>query len=444
MVQLFQNHPGLWFVVATLLPLASFVIVLLWLGTRLIGRRYRETAAGKAVYEALGGDTPVRGPAYVATAAIALSCVCSVAGFVQFLQRHPGDETQIAELETKLEGLKEQRENISRASAPNRWLEKTQEIRAVEEQIHEVESHWSGRFNWATVGTAPKPKDPDKETAQVWLPIWKPMTALSLGFRIDHLSGLMFVMVTFVATLIHLFSIGYMSDELQTDVEDHQVHTEFGHLRRPGRFGRFFLFLSLFCFSMLNLVLADNLFQVFISWELVGICSYLLISFYFERHSAGNAANKAFIVNRVGDAGFIIGLLIVWATFGTFNFQEIFAHLRAPNRDSHGPIALAGKIVRAEPIPADQLKEDERPEPGTRKLKVTGGANNAGGSEVLLYPLRWPDHYHGPRPGGEITVRDNPDWTDADPEDEQTTTMPYWLLVAAGLGLFLGCVGKSA
>ena len=72
------------------------------------------------------------------------------------------------------------------------------------------------------------------------------------------------------------------------------------------------MYLSLFCFSMLNLVLADNLFQVFVSWELVGICSYLLIGFYFERQSASNAANKAFITNRVGDAGFIIGLLILW------------------------------------------------------------------------------------------------------------------------------------
>src|SRR5262249_56174973 len=104
---------------------------------------------------------------------------------------------------------------------------------------------------------------------------------------------------------IPLCSIRYMSDGLEPTVEDHQVQTEEGQLKRRGRFGRFFLFLSLFCFSMLNLVLADNLFQVFLSWELVGICSYLLISFYYERRSASNAANKAFIVNRVGDAGFI-------------------------------------------------------------------------------------------------------------------------------------------
>src|SRR5262249_44906058 len=140
-------------------------------------------------------------------------------------------------------------------------------------------------------------------------------TALQLGYYIDFLAALMFVMVTFVAALIHLFSIGYMSEELAETVEDHQVdlvghhwahaegHTEEDHgsvgrhLRRRGRFGRFFMYLSLFCFSMLNLVLADNLFQVFLSWELVGICSYLLIGFYYERQSAANAANKAFITN---------------------------------------------------------------------------------------------------------------------------------------------------
>src|SRR5437764_7225181 len=81
---------------------------------------------------------------------------------------------------------------------------------------------------------------------------------------------------------------------------------------------------------MLNLLLADNLFQVFISWELVGICSFLLIGFYYERQSASNAANKAFITNRVGDAGFILGLLILWTYVGTFNFEEIFR--RVPRR----------------------------------------------------------------------------------------------------------------
>src|SRR5207302_8272906 len=153
------------------------------------------------------------------------------------------------------------------------------------------------------------------------------------------------------ATLIHLFWMGYMADERHHVVEDHQVHGEDGHLHRRGRYGRFFMFFSLCCFSMLNLVLADNLFQVFISWELVGICSYLLIGFYYERQSASDAANKAFITNRVGDVGFIMGLMIIWTFIGTFNFQDVFTQVRAPLTDSHGAKAgqLAGKIIRATP-----------------------------------------------------------------------------------------------
>src|SRR5205823_471238 len=122
-----------------------------------------------------------------------------------------------------------------------------------------------------------------------------------------------------------------------------------GHLKRRGRYGRFFMYLSLFCFSMLNLILADNLFQIFISWELVGICSYLLIGFYYERTSASNAANKAFITNRIGDAGFIIGMLILWSYVGTFNFEGLFKAVRAPDADTHHTaMPLAGQVVRGD------------------------------------------------------------------------------------------------
>ena len=178
------------------------------------------------------------------------------------------------------------------------------------------EGKWAGKIAWAGVG---------KKNNEI-----QPASLLTVGFRIDHLSAIMFLMVTFIATLIHLFSAGYMAEELDKEVADHSIHTEHGHFHRRGRFGRFFLFLSLFCFSMLNLILADNLFQVFVSWELVGVCSYLLIGFYYERQSASNAANKAFITNRVGDAGFIIGVLILWTTVGTLNFQEIFQQIRSP------------------------------------------------------------------------------------------------------------------
>ena len=176
-----------------------------------------------------------------------------------------------------------------------------------------------------------RPPTDDRAVRPAWR--WRS----KLGYQIDTLTALMFAMVTFIGTCIFIFSLGYMRDETQEMVEDHEVdcsgRTRAGsmrtatrwrtedpacpltdraltHFTRRGRFGRFFMYLSLFCFSMLNLVLADNLFQVFVSWELVGVCSFLLIGFYYERPSASNAANKAFIINRVGDAGFIVGLLI--------------------------------------------------------------------------------------------------------------------------------------
>ncbi|MFO0937022.1 MAG: NADH-quinone oxidoreductase subunit L [Gemmataceae bacterium] len=141
---------------------------------------------------------------------------------------------------------------------------------------------------------------------------------VNLGYRIDRLTAITVSMVTVVSTLIVLFSIGYMHDERKRDYDDHAIH-----IHRRGRFGRFFAYLGLFAFSMLNLLIADNLLQVFISWELVGVCSFFLIGFYTERPTACAAANKAFIVNRVGDAGFLIALFIAWMNFHTFNIAEI-------------------------------------------------------------------------------------------------------------------------
>ena len=132
-----------------------------------------------------------------------------------------------------------------------------------------------------------------------------------MAFLIDPLSCLMIMVVTGVGTLIHLYSIGYM-------------HGEEG-------FYRFFAYLNLFCMSMLLLVLGSNMLVMFIGWEGVGLCSYLLIGYYFHKKSAGDAAKKAFVMNRVGDFGFLIGLFTLYWWFGsnhniwTVNFMEIKA-----------------------------------------------------------------------------------------------------------------------
>ncbi|HMF16545.1 MAG TPA: proton-conducting transporter membrane subunit, partial [Gemmataceae bacterium] len=333
---IFYEQPGLLYVVATLLPLAAFVFLLLAGGLRNYVRPQRESSSVAAtLYQMLGGDVPIKFAAYVATGAIGLAFVFSLIGAVTYFGEAHDVEHEIAHLKKEkgelAEGLQKARKN------PQKQAIIREKQKEVDKKLADEEGRWSGHIPWASVfpsGLA------DAERG----------TILSVGFHIDHLSVVMFLMVTLIATLIHIFSIGYMGEEVNRVVEDHEVHTADGHLHRRGRFGRFFLFLALFCFSMLNLILADNLFQVFISWELVGLCSYLLIGFYFERTSASNAANKAFITNRIGDAGFIIGMLIIWTYVGSFNFQDIFARLRSPLKDSHGTtLDLGGQIVRAKP-----------------------------------------------------------------------------------------------
>jgi len=131
---------------------------------------------------------------------------------------------------------------------------------------------------------------------------------LHIGLTIDRLTAVMLLLVTAVSALVHIYTIGYMQGE-------------------PG-YARFFSCIALFTFSMLMLVLADNFLQLFVFWEAVGLCSYLLIGHWYERPSACSAATKAFIVNRVGDFGFLLGLLLVWTTFGSLDYSDVFAKAR--------------------------------------------------------------------------------------------------------------------
>jgi len=158
-------------------------------------------------------------------------------------------------------------------------------------------------------------KDSEKVHQQV-IVSWMSVGQLQIdwGFLLDPLSALMILVVTGVGTLIHLYSIGYM-------------HGEVG-------FYRYFSYLNLFCFSMLMLVLGNNALVMFVGWEGVGLCSYLLIGYYFEKKSASDAAKKAFVMNRIGDFGFLCGLLTLFWSLGskgvwTVNFVEIAenAHL---------------------------------------------------------------------------------------------------------------------
>ncbi|HLO10529.1 MAG TPA: NADH-quinone oxidoreductase subunit L [Desulfobacteria bacterium] len=127
---------------------------------------------------------------------------------------------------------------------------------------------------------------------------------LNTGILIDNVTAVMLLVVTIVSTLVHLFSIGYMHGD--------------------PRYSRFFAYLSIFSFSMLGLVLAESFLFIYIFWELVGLSSYLLIGFWFEKKSASDAGKKAFIVNRIGDFGFLIGILIIYATCGVLGYDQVF------------------------------------------------------------------------------------------------------------------------
>ncbi len=122
--------------------------------------------------------------------------------------------------------------------------------------------------------------------------------------QVDQLSAVMLLVVTGVGFLIHLYSAGYMHGD-------------------PG-YARYFTYLNLFVFSMVMLVLAGNFLLLYVFWEAVGLCSYLLIGFWYEKQSASDAGKKAFIVNRVGDFGFGLGIILIWTTFGTLNYAEVF------------------------------------------------------------------------------------------------------------------------
>ena len=161
-----------------------------------------------------------------------------------------------------------------------------------------------GRFAWGE-------PEPYNGTVYTWAVAGG--LRMEIGFLIDQLSALMMVVVTFVSLMVHIYTIGYMHDD-------------------PG-YQRFFSYINLFTFAMLMLVMANNFLQLFFGWEAVGLVSYLLIGFWFTRERAVFASLKAFLVNRVGDFGFLLGIALLLAYFGSLDYQQIFSAVQAqPNQ----------------------------------------------------------------------------------------------------------------
>jgi NADH-quinone oxidoreductase subunit L len=142
-------------------------------------------------------------------------------------------------------------------------------------------------------------------TLYQWIPAGK--FVVDVGFHVDALTACLLIVVTTIGMLVHVYSIGYMAHD-------------------PGTW-RFFAYLNLFMFSMLLLVLADNFLVIFVAWELVGLSSYLLIGFWYRKRTAALASKKAFIVNRVGDVGFALGIMLIFVSLGTLNVQEVLQRI---------------------------------------------------------------------------------------------------------------------
>ena len=150
---------------------------------------------------------------------------------------------------------------------------------------------------------------------------------IDLGIKLDNLTVIMLFVVNLISFLVHLFSIEYMKGD--------------------KRYNRYFAYLGIFTFSMLGIVLTHNILMMYIFWELVGLSSYLLIGFWFEKKSASDAAKKAFLVNRIGDIGMFIGIMILFTNYKTFTFDTIFAQISAGNLPFNSPIWLtaAGILI---------------------------------------------------------------------------------------------------
>ena len=369
--------------VAWLLPLLSFAIIAIGYSVpQFFGIRVRYSTQKYA--------------AYIAIAAIATGCVLSMTAlFGCWLPTHP------LRAAVPHEEHSEHAEESSHSSA----TQPAKPFKLALAQI--VEKHESETSHDPAHSNPPSPS-----ITGDWYTLGEfGALRLTIGYYIDTLTLVMFCVVTLIASCVHIYAVGYMHDELH-DYVDHEVHLHGNeHLHRRGRFHRFFQYLSLFSFSMLGICISGNLAMTFVFWELVGICSYFLIGFYIERHSASTAANKAFIVNRVGDFGMLIGLMMIWTTLGTFNFGDIkdeggalrpgiFSQLRTADRGYE--LAPADGMIAFEA--RNQIAD----------LVRSGGDDAA--VKSLVSSLR----------------------------ADASANWGQWALLIAGVGLFCGCMGKSA
>lgn len=187
--------------------------------------------------------------------------------------------------------------------------------------------------------------------------------SVPISIMIDHLTAAMLVMVTVVSTLVHLYTVGYMKEDSGYD--------------------RFFSYISLFTFAMIVLLLSDNLLELFFGWEGVGFCSYILIVHWYERRPSWMAANKAFIMNRIGDFGFLLGIFLTYNVFGTLDYEGIFRAIPSHLHDTIFPFSVFHSTESASVLTVIAL------------LLFVGAVGKS--AQIPLHP--WlPDAMEGPTP----------------------------------------------
>jgi NADH-quinone oxidoreductase subunit L len=201
-------------------------------------------------------------------------------------------------------------------------------------------------------------------------------------FTVDRLTAVMLLIVTGIGSLIHIYSIGYMAHE---------------HGPNHGGYYRFFAYLNLFMFFMLTLVLASNYLVLFVGWEGVGLCSYLLIGFYFDKKFATNAGNKAFIVNRIGDFGFSLAIFLIVKQFGSLDFAEVFKQAPGASQSSLtmiGLLLLVGACGKSAQIPLYTWLPDAMAGPTPVSALIHAATMVTAG--VYMCSRSWPIYMHAP------------------------------------------------
>src|SRR3954462_10508481 len=200
---------------------------------------------------------------------------------------------------------------------------------------------------------------------------------VNFGFQLDQLSRVMLLVVTGVGFLIHIYAVGYMA--------------------QAGGYYRFFAYLNLFMFFMLTLVLAANYLVLFVGWEGVGLCSYLLIGFYFDKKFATNAGNKAFIVNRIGDFGFALAMFLIFRQFGSLDFGTVFK--QAPGAPEAllttiGLLLMLGACGKSAQIPLYVWLPDAMAGPTPVSALIHAATMVTAG--VYMTARSWPIYIHAP------------------------------------------------